>query len=182
MLEFKNMKNTWYKIGYFLKEDKRSTMLWLAIRLYVGWQWLSAGYGKITSSAWVGSEAGTALTGFLNNSLTKNTGPHPDVKNWYAWLIENVFLPIAPFMSYMIVAGEILIGITLIIGLWTKRAAILGAFMNLNFLLAGTVGINPILLMLSLFLTQTKKSGEYYSVDGLLKSKKAKAKNSSENK
>ena len=48
--------------------------LWLFVRLYVGWTWLKAGWGKVTNPAWVGSSAGTALTGFVNNALTKEIG------------------------------------------------------------------------------------------------------------
>ena len=28
--------------------------LWLIVRLYVGWTWLKAGWGKVTNPAWVG--------------------------------------------------------------------------------------------------------------------------------
>jgi len=38
---------------------------WLIVRLYVGWTWLKADWGKVTNPAWVGNKAGTALTGAL---------------------------------------------------------------------------------------------------------------------
>ena len=66
--------------------------VWLIVRLYVGWAWLEAGWGKVNNPAWVGSKAGVALTGFVNSALTKATGAHPDVQGWYAAFLQNVVL------------------------------------------------------------------------------------------
>src|SRR5574339_174031 len=66
--------------------------LWLVVRLYVGWNWLNAGWGKVTNPAWVGNKAGTALTGFIDNALTKASGEHPDVQSWYAAFLRDVVL------------------------------------------------------------------------------------------
>ena len=40
--------------------------------------------------------------------------------------------------------------------------------MNLNYLLAGTVSINPVLLILSLILIKAKKVAGYFGLDGFL--------------
>lgn len=162
------MKNTWHNIKHFLKEDKRSAIIWLAARLYLGWEWLHAGWEKLNSSVWVGSQSGTAISGFLNGALAKTGGLHPDVTQWYAWLISHVFLPLAPFMSYLVTFGELLVGIALILGFKTKKAAYAGAFMNLNYLLAGTISSNPVLLILSLLLIKAKKVAGHYGLSLLL--------------
>jgi thiosulfate dehydrogenase (quinone) large subunit len=62
--------------------DWRWAWIWLVMRLYVGYEWLLAGWDKIINPAWVGSKAGTALSGFINNSLTLTTGAHPAVQSW----------------------------------------------------------------------------------------------------
>jgi thiosulfate dehydrogenase [quinone] large subunit len=53
--------------------------IWLIVRMYVGWQWLDAGWAKVNNSAWVGANSGAALTGFVKGALAKTTGEHPDV-------------------------------------------------------------------------------------------------------
>ena len=73
--------------------DVRWAWIWLIVRLYVGYEWLLSGWGKINNPAWVGSKAGTALTGFVNNSLTQTTGAHPAVQGWYAAFLRAVILP-----------------------------------------------------------------------------------------
>jgi thiosulfate dehydrogenase [quinone] large subunit len=57
--------------------DWRWAWIWLIIRLYVGYDWLVAGLDKIINPAWVGSKAGTALQGSLNNSISLTSGAHP---------------------------------------------------------------------------------------------------------
>ena len=164
----KKIESVYKKIKFFLKEDKRSAIIWLITRLYLGYEWALAGWEKVNNSAWVGNGAGNAISGFLNGSLAKTVGAHPDVTMWYAWLIKNIFLPLSPFMSYLVAFGELFVGIALIIGFKTKKAAKIGAFMNLNYLLAGTVSINPVLLILSLILIKAKKVAGYFGLDGFL--------------
>jgi thiosulfate dehydrogenase [quinone] large subunit len=139
-------------ISRFLFSDTRLAILWTIIRVYVGYQWLHAGWGKLTNPAgvWVGDKAGAAVSGFFKGALAKTTGDHPDVQAWYGNFIETIALPNATLFSYLVVFGEILVGAALILGLLTGIAAFFGAFMNTNFLLAGTVSTNPILLVLAI--------------------------------
>jgi thiosulfate dehydrogenase [quinone] large subunit len=119
-------------IARLLFGDVRWGWLWLILRLYVGWEWLSAGWGKVTSPVWTGSKAGVALTGFLQGALAKTAGDHPDVQGWYAAFLQNVVIPNAVFWSYLVSWGELVVGIALILGILTGVAAFFGSFMNMN--------------------------------------------------
>lgn len=48
--------------------------------------------------------------------------------------------------------GELLIGIALVLGAFTGIAAFFGAFMNWNFMMAGTASTNPLLFMIAVAL------------------------------
>ncbi len=139
-------------LSRFLFADTRASWLWLAVRVYVGWQWLQAGWGKVTSAAWVGPDGGAPVRGFLMGALEKTGGPHPDVSGWYASFIQGFALEHTADIAKMVAYGETLVGIALILGLFTGIAAFFGVFMNANFLFAGTVSANPILLLLGMFL------------------------------
>jgi len=149
----------------FLFMDTRIAWLWLIARVYVGWQRLEAGWGKFENPAWWGGEAGGALSGFIQGALAKTSGAHPDVQGWYAWFLESVVSPNASVWSHIVVGGEILVGVGLILGAFTGIAAFFGFFMNLNFLLAGTVSTNPILFTLSLLILLGWRIAGYYGVD-----------------
>ncbi len=154
-------------ITRFLFADTRLAPLWLLIRLYVGYEWLIAGWGKLTNPAgvWVGEKAGAAVTGFLGGALKKTSGDHPDVQGFYAWFIQHVALPNAALLSYLVTFGEILVGVALILGLFTGIAAFFGGLMNANYLLAGTVSSNPVLFVLGLLLVLAWRTAGYWGLD-----------------
>lgn len=152
----------------FLFADTRFSWVWLFLRIYVGWEWLTAGWGKFNNPAWIGEKAGTAIQGFLKGALAKTGGAHPDVSSGYEYFINNFALPNATLFSYLVTYGELLVGLGLILGAFTGIAAFFGAFMNMNFLLAGTVSANPILLFVELFLILAWRNAGWIGLDRFL--------------
>ncbi len=167
-------------IARFLFADTRMAWVWLIIRLYVGYEWLAAGvdkltgysiefssdFGKKVATPWVfTSNSGAAITGFVNGALAKNTGSHPAVQDWYAWFLRNFVQPAPAVWAYLITIGELAVGLGLIFGLLTGIAAFFGVFMNLNYLLAGTVSTNPILGFLAVFIVLAWRVAGYYGLD-----------------
>lgn len=142
----------WSRYPDFVFRDPRMIPIWLIIRLYVGWIWFSAGWEKLNSSAWIGDTAGTALHGFIQGALQKTGGIHPDVSGWYASFLEKFVDHHTVFFSYAVAYGELAVGVGLILGICTVAAAFFGGVMNFNYLLAGTVSINPILLVLQILI------------------------------
>jgi thiosulfate dehydrogenase [quinone] large subunit len=152
-------------LSRFLFADSRFAWFWLIVRIYVGWQWLQAGWEKMGNPVWVGPKAGVALQGFLQGALQKVGGPHPDVSGWYGAFLQNIAMPHAAFLSYLVTYGELAVGIALILGIFTGIAAFFGTFMNLNYLFAGTVSINPLLLLIQLFLVLAWRIAGWYGLD-----------------
>lgn len=155
-------------LSRFLFSDTRFAWFWLLVRVYVGWQWLEAGWAKFNSPLWVGDKAGVAIQGFLNAALQKTAGAHPDVSGWYGAFIHNIALPNAASFSYLVTYGEIAVGVALILGVFTGIAAFFGTFMNLNYLFAGTVSTNPLLLLLQLFLILAWRAAGWWGLDRYL--------------
>lgn len=132
--------------------DPRLSILWTVLRVWLGIQWIQASLGKIGNPVWTGDQAGVAVTGFLQRSLSLASGEHPAVQSWYASFIENFALPNAKAFSYIISLGEFAVGLGLILGVLTVYALLGGALMNLNFMLAGTTSTNPILFTAAILL------------------------------
>ena len=137
-------------ISKFFFGSEGSSVLWFVVRMYVGAEWLLAGWEKIISPAW--GTSGKALAGFAAGALAKSSGANPAVQGWYAWFLQHIVLPNAGFFSFLVTWGEFAVGLGILLGILTGIAAGFGVLMNLNYLLAGTVSINPILGMLGLFL------------------------------
>ena len=66
-------------VSRFLFSDVRFSWFWLILRVYVGYQWLIAGYDKLIDPAWVGAKAGTGIAGFVGGALTRSTCALPSV-------------------------------------------------------------------------------------------------------
>lgn len=147
----------------FLFVSTKSAWIWLILRVYLGYAWLKAGIGKVTSDAWVGSEAGTALKGFSQGVIAK--AAEGEVSTSYAWFMENVVSANPVFFSYIVVYGEILVGIGLIVGCLTGIAAFFGGLMNFSFLLAGTVSTNPVMFIIAVLLVMGWKVAGWYGID-----------------
>ena len=163
--------------------DTRFAWIWLIVRLLVGYQWLTSGWSKLTGysisfdtfghathgGSWIfGKQSGIALTLFVKGALLKTGGTIPLVQGWYATFLQHIVLPNAAYFTYIITFGELLVGLGLIVGAFTGIAASFGVFMNLNYLLAGSISINPPLAIGALFLILAWRISGFYGLDRYL--------------
>jgi thiosulfate dehydrogenase [quinone] large subunit len=137
-------------ISRFFLASTGASAMWFVVRMNVGAEWLTAGWEKVSSPAWGAS--GKALSGFVVAAMAKSSGPNPAVQGWYAWFLQHVVLPNAGLFSFLVTWGELAVGIGILIGALTGIAAGFGVLMNFNYLLSGTVSVNPVIGMFGLFL------------------------------
>src|SRR5689334_7363905 len=65
--------------------DTRLAWLWLPLRVYLGYAWLTSGWGKLQNPKWV--ETGEALSDFWTNGV--RIDPRPVIAvDWYRELIQ----------------------------------------------------------------------------------------------
>ena len=142
-------------------QGPKMAVVWTIFRIWLGIQWIEGGWEKI-------SGGGFDASGFMQGAIGNATGDHPAVQAWYAAFLENVALPNAGLFSFLVQWGELLVGIGLIVGVATIPALLAGAFMNLNFLLAGTTSTNPILFTVAVILLAAGSASYYYGGDRFL--------------
>ncbi|WP_070120438.1 DoxX family protein [Bacillus marinisedimentorum] len=128
----------------WLRENTIASYLLTIIRVYIGYQWLHAGWGKVTG--------GFDASGFLKGSIGKASGDHPAVQGWWASFLEGFALPNSGLFSFMVAYGELLVGIGLILGGLTTFAALMGIVMNFAFMFSGTTSTNPQMTLLTIFI------------------------------
>lgn len=133
-------------------KDRRFSIVWALLRIWLGYNWLTSGIEKLGSPAWTGNSAGTAITGFFNGVVSKSQGQYAEVQGWYADLIKSIAMPNAKILTYVIPVAETLVGISLILGALTIVGLIGSALMNFSYLLAGAGGINTIMYTLAIIL------------------------------
>lgn len=139
---------------------------WLIARLYVGYTWLTSGWGKLGNPAWM--ETGDALKGFWERAINIPEAPaRPAIAfDWYRAFIQGL-LDGGQYVWFakLIVFGELLVGAALILGVFTGIAAFFGGFMNWNFMMAGTASINPVLFTVSVLLLLAWKTAGWWGLD-----------------
>lgn len=149
-----------------LFNNTRWSWLWLLLRLYVGYSWLSAGLEKLPNPAWM--QTGVALKGFWTAAVAVPAPPAraPIAFEWYRQFIVRLLSSGAyVWFAKLIVFGEILIGIALILGLFTGIAAFFGGFMNWNFMMAGSASINPLMFVFTILLILAWKTAGWLGLD-----------------
>jgi thiosulfate dehydrogenase [quinone] large subunit len=151
-------------IARALFQTTRFAWLWLIIRVYLGYQWLTSGWGKITNPAWA---TGQPLRGFWENAVAIPEAGRPAIAfDWYRNFIQFMINTQAyEWFADVIMYGELLVGIALILGAFTGIAAFAGSFMNWNFIMAGSASTNGLMLTLAIFLILAWKVAGWFGLD-----------------
>lgn len=142
------------------------TWVWLVVRVYVGYEWLAAGWHKVTSPDWM--QGGAALKGFWERAIAIPAAPAKPLIT-YGWFRDFLQALLNgghyTWFAKLIAVGEVLVGVGLILGAFVGIAAFFGAFMNMNFMLAGSASTNPVLFFLGILLIIAWKTAGYWGLD-----------------
>jgi thiosulfate dehydrogenase [quinone] large subunit len=143
-------------------------LIWLPIRVWLGYQWLTAGLHKLETPAWI--QTGAALKGFWTAAVAiPATGNAPIHYAWYRSFLQFLLNTQAyTWFAKLISIGEFMIGVALILGIFTGFAALMGGFMNWNFMMAGSASVNPMFFAISVLLVLAWKVAGYFGVDYFL--------------
>ena len=153
----------------YLFSNTRAGLFWLPIRIFLGFEWLEAGWHKLTGGGWI--DGGSALLGYWQNAVKIPDAPaRPPISfEWYRtflqFLIDN---GAETWFAWLITFGEIAVGVGLLLGALTGIAAFFGALMNMSFLLAGSASVNPIMFTFAVGLMLAWKVAGYYGLDRYL--------------
>ena len=156
-------------IARILFSSTRLAWLWAAIRVWLGWQWIEAGLHKIGVEAWTGN--GLALRGFWERAIAVPAAPaRPAIAfEWYRSFIQYLLDAQAyTWFAKLVAYGEVTLGVALIVGAFVGIAAFFGAFMNWNFMMAGTASTNPLLFTIAILLILSWKVAGHYGLDRFL--------------
>ncbi len=152
----------------FLFGNTKAGLFWLPIRLFVGFEFFSAGADKFNTPAW--TTGGTALAGFWNNAVAVPvTGHAPITFEWWRGFLQALIdNNAAPWFSWLIILGEIGIGLGLLFGVLTGFAAFFGLVMNMSFMLSGSASVNPVLFSMAIGLILAWRVSGWYGIDRYL--------------
>ena len=150
----------------FLFTSPKMALPWLALRLYMGYQWVTASEHKISDPGW--TVTGESLKAFWVSAAKIPAAPaKPAITfDWYRSFLQFMIDTHSyVWFAKLVAFGELLIGIGLILGIFTGLAAFFGGFMNWNFMMAGSASSNPLLFSIAIGLVLAWKVAGYYGLD-----------------
>ncbi len=155
--------------AHLLFSTTRFAWLFAIVRIYLGYEWVTAGWHKLTGGGWI--DGGTALQGFWTKAAAIPAAPaKPAITyDWYRafiqFMLDNGWYSwFAPLVAF----GEFMIGVALIVGAFAGIAAFFGAFLNWNFVMAGAASTNGMLFALAILLILAWKVAGWYGLDRFL--------------
>jgi thiosulfate dehydrogenase (quinone) large subunit len=157
-----------WRFSRFLRLAEDAAPLYLGVRLFLGYEWLHAGWGKLTNPAW--AETGAALQSYWQRAVTIPASGSPPIAypayrailqymldhQWYTWF------------SKVIIAGELLVGLGVLLGGLTAVAAVFGLLLNFSFMYAGSVSSNPTLILLEAMIIYGWRTAGWWGLDRFL--------------
>ena len=152
----------------FLFGNTRAGLFWLPIRVFLGLEWLLAGYEKLTGKGWI--DGGSALLGYWKFAVSiPQTGRPPISYDWYRSFLQFLIDHNSQgWFAWLITVGEIAVGLGLIVGALCGVAAFFGATMNMSYMLAGSASTNPVMFALAIGVMLAWRIAGYYGVDRYL--------------
>jgi thiosulfate dehydrogenase (quinone) large subunit len=164
-------------VARWLFVSREAAWIWLVVRVWLGYQWLHAGWEKVTGTSggtwnwqfaftddsWLKTSAG--LKGFAAFALQGASGEHAAVNyGWYAHFLHYLSTD-GGWMAPVIALGEVAIGLGLILGLFTGLSAFFAGILTTSFGLAGVAGVNPLFFVAEVFLVLAWRNAGYYGLD-----------------
>lgn len=129
----------------FIRENVYVSFMLTILRIFIGWQWLNAGWSKITSGKFDAS-------GFITDAIGKVTGEHPSVQSWWAEFLGMFALPNVGIFNILVPWGEFLVGLGLLLGTFTTFAVLMGVLMNFSYMFSGATSTNPQMILIEIFI------------------------------
>ncbi|HXT88977.1 MAG TPA: DoxX family membrane protein, partial [Trebonia sp.] len=142
--------------------------IWLIARLWLGYGWLNAGYQKLWGSEkaafWNG---GAGVKGFATAGVTGSTAGKGSGASygWWAAFLHNFVIPNASWIAKVVTVSELVIGLLLILGLFTGAAAVAGLVLNLVYMFTGSAGVNPAYAIVAVLLILAWRNAGYLGLD-----------------
>jgi uncharacterized membrane protein YphA (DoxX/SURF4 family) len=140
---------------------------WLAVlRIFTGIFWLTHGVPKLLNPKFFGSDG--MMAGMLHEASAHSSG-------LYNVFLTQVVLPNANLFSHLVAWGETLVGVSLLLGLFSQVGGFFGVFLPLNyFLMKGSYahvtdlgGLDAAAMALG-FINLVLPTGLVFGLDGLM--------------
>jgi thiosulfate dehydrogenase (quinone) large subunit len=157
-----------WRIARFLRFGRGAAPLYLGLRVFLAYEWITAGMHKLQDPTWIST--GTALQGYWQRAVTvpaQGSAPitYPAYRAFIQFMLDNQWFV---WFAKVVAWGELLIGLGILLGGLIGFAVFFALLMNFSFLFAGSTSSNPLLIMLEVVLLFGWRVAGWWGVDHFL--------------
>jgi len=149
----------------YLFGNTRAGLFWLPIRIFVGFEWLLAGWEKLSGNGW--TDGGASLLGYWRSAVAIPQTGHPAITfEWYRSFLQMLIDNHAQgWFGWVVALGETAVGLGILLGALVGIAAFFGLTMNMSYMLAGSSSTNPVLFAFTVGLMLAWRVSGHYGLD-----------------
>jgi thiosulfate dehydrogenase [quinone] large subunit len=146
----------------WLRTSKAMAIVWTAARVWLGIMWMEAGVAKIF---------GAENPAFLHNNGAGVAGfaAHGTAAySWWGSFLHSFVVPNAGAIGVLVAFGEFAIGVGLVLGLFTRVAALASLALLFTYVMSGTASVCAFYALFSIVILATWRTSSWIGVDGLI--------------
>jgi thiosulfate dehydrogenase (quinone) large subunit len=146
----------------FLTQSKIMTPVWLAARVWVGIMWMQAGVAKLfgAENPYFLHNNGAGVAGFASHGVP--------AYSWWGTFLHSFVVPNSGAIGVLVAYGEFAIGVGLVLGLFTRTAAIASLVLLFTYVMSGTASVTAFYALFAIAVLATWRVSSWIGIDGLI--------------
>ncbi|HQT99241.1 MAG TPA: DoxX family protein [Acidimicrobiales bacterium] len=150
------------KILTWVQRSKVLALAWTAMRVWLGVMWIQAGVSKLWGAenpAFLHNH-GAAVAGFASHGVP--------AYSWWGSFLRSFVVPNAGWIGIVVAVGEFAIGVALVLGLFTRLAAVGSLALLFTYVMSGAASVCAFYALIALVLLATWRTSSWIGIDGLI--------------
>jgi thiosulfate dehydrogenase [quinone] large subunit len=146
----------------WLGQSKVMAVGWLAARVWLGIMWMQAGWAKLwgAENPYFLHNNGAGVAGFAAHGTAAYT--------WWGSFLHSFVVPNAGWIGILIAVAEFAVGVALVLGLFTRAAALGSLALLFTYVMSGTASVCGFYALFALIVLATWRASSWIGVDGVV--------------
>jgi thiosulfate dehydrogenase [quinone] large subunit len=155
-------KRTTPDVLEWLGRSKFMAVGWLAMRVWLGIMWMQAGWAKLfgAENGYFLHNHGAGVAGFAGHGVA--------AYSWWGSFLHSFVVPNASWIAVLVAFGEFAIGCGLVLGFFTRTAAIASLLLLFTYVMTGTASVCAFYALFAIVILATWRTSSWIGVDGLV--------------
>ena len=146
----------------WVKASKTLALGWTAMRVWLGVMWIQAGWAKLwgAENAAFLHHNGAGVNGFATHAKPAYT--------WWGSFLHSFVVPNSGSIGILVAVSELVIGVALVAGLFTRVAALGSLALLFTYVMSGTASVCAFYALFAIVILTLWKTSSWIGLDGLI--------------